>query len=298
MSSKPKNFNENGALKKAYNDSLFDSLFRNRKKVIESYPKVGGGLAIPDIPVRLGDASYTFKLKDVVDKVSCETKSGNTLRARYKRSTDNFDILYKQKVHQPFGIDSVTITPTVKYEMDKGKPKYVFASGLLYKPLGLDAHFKFNPFTYNFKASALYEEKSLGLKVAGDVKTPLDGIYKGCKYNVGAAYTLGGIGLVTLAVNDATDVTATFCGVPNKNLSYVAEAVVKGKDRSLGYTVGVQTQVDSEHEFRARFNQDNQLNVCIKKQIAGKFNIQFATLFDVSKPDMSLPAFGFKLDTK
>merc|ERR1712216_937268 len=97
------------------------------------------------------------------------------------------------------------------------------------------------------------------------------------------------------ALNCGGDLTVNHSWKVDKALMLAHEVVKKGKDGSWGYCGGLAYDIDNEHQIRARCNESAQLNVGVKKSVANKFNIQFATMWDLKKPDFGLPAFGFKV---
>lgn len=295
--SKKGGFAENDSLKENFKASLFKNLFKERKKLLDGYPAVAKGLAFPEPSVKVGGAAYTFKTSDVVDKITC--KSGDKeFNARYKKTTKEWDLSMKQKINSEVSV-------LCKYEeRSQGSPCYVV--GADFNKFGILSNFKYNPFTGNLKGSMLYNAKdvvegvTLGLDFKGTSACLAD--INHLKFNIGASYDCGSAGVAAVAFNNRGMLTLNHMIQMDKKLAFGLEFVQPTNQLSLPanpLTMGASYKVDSEHEIRARLNKKGDLNICIDKKFGPGFNLLFATVVNVAKPDVvKAPSFGFKVVAK
>lgn len=321
--SKPGSFADNGSTKEVFKASLFKNLLGARKSLLDggSYPAVSKGLKFPDPNVSFSHAAYTFKTTDTCDKVTYNGGGDQSVEARYKKDTRNWDIVYKQR----FGKDLLGFPGfigMIKYEeraSAAGQPAYVFGAeftrGLLnIDPLNaLQANVKYNPSTGLVKGSAIYNcgEFVKGLRVGGDLKVkaadatkalanPLGG---GLAFNVGACMNHGSaLGTTMLAFNNTGLVTASHVMELSKGFTGAVELVQSTNNGPVKAPIVLAAgyKLDSQHTLKGRLNKDGQLNLVLDKSFSPKFNMLFSTCVDVSNPDsiFRAPALGVKVVAK
>lgn len=293
---------ENDSVNGLYKGSLFKSLFKDRKVLLDGYPAVKKGLAFPEPCLKFGSSSYTFKTTDVVDKVSCK-HDDKEFQARYKKKTEQFDL--SCKVNCCPGVYTL-----MKYEeraLSAG-PAYVVGLDILKGAVALNG--KFNMHTGAVKASALWNtQDSLvkGLKIAGDYKLAnvyaISNVFN--SYNLGFSYATGA-GLTAVAFNGEKQlITLNHSLQVDKKISAILEAVVgASKEKTPAVAVGIGYQLDKEHQLRVRVNHNAQIQCCIKKDFSPNLSLLAATTVDLGPKSsgltglMTTPAFGFKVVTK
>lgn len=294
-------FQNNESVDGLYKASLFKSLFKDRKVLLDGYPAVKKGLAFPEPCLKFGSSSYIFKTTDIVDKIACKHED-KEFQARYKKETGKFDV--SCKVNCCPGVFGL-----VKYE-ERGSssgPAYVIGFDLLKGALAWNS--KFNLQTGSLKASALFnaEDTVKGLKLAADYR--LNDVLSGPKdilgqYNVGFSYA-SGAGLTAVAFNgDKQLVTLDHSLQVDTKLSAIVETVVGigAGAKAPAASLGVGYQLDREHQLRARVNQNAQVQVCVKKDFSPNLSLLCATCVDLQGKGglaaLMKPAFGFKVVTK
>jgi len=289
------NFTENDSLGGNFKASLFKTLFKDRRTLLEGYPAVKKGLAFPEPCLKFGSSTYTFKTTEVVDKVNCRFENKEFV-ARYKKDTGVWDLSFKQPLMS--GIKAL-----VKYEERGAAPCYVFGVDAVKGPLQWNA--KVNPASGQVKKSWLYNCNDIakGVTFAGDCKLNLFTLsdFSKCKWNVGLSYA-SGAGLTAAAFNHNKIVTVNHSLNLDKGTQAILELAASVGDvkATSPLTVGVAHQYDKEHQIRVRGNQKGQVQVCVKKDFSPSLSVLFATCLDASDPKnlTRVPAFGFKVCTK
>ncbi|CAD7941045.1 unnamed protein product [Amoebophrya sp. A120] len=288
-------FSETDTTGGVYKGSLFKSLFKDKKTVLEGYPAVKKGLAFPEPCLKFGSSTYTFKTTDVVDKISCKYDD-KELTARYKKGTGKWDLFCKVKYCPGFFLFT-------KYE-EKGEPLpyYVCGTDIASGPLSLNL--KGNAGTGLLKTSCLYDAKDVlaGLKVAADFKCNMMDLNPALfGYNLGCSYA-SPAGTTVLAVGSKKKATLNHSVAIDAKTTAVMEVVASlgGDKGAMPLSLGVCHQYDKQHQLRVRTNQAGQVQCCLKKDFSPNLSLLMATCVDVkdSKSMLKTPSFGFKVVTK
>lgn len=285
MKSSAPNFNENGALNGAYKASLYKTLFNSRKALLSGYPGVKKGLALPDLKMKFGTATYTFKAGEVVDKIGASA-DGKEFQARYKKDAGKWDIVWKQKCRD--------MNVICKYE-ERGNSAPSWLVGGTYdinKLAKVDC--KLNLYSRVIKKSMLMnmDDYVPGLKFACDVKaTPTEGAmgWKTDKWNAGMLY-VHKLGSTAVGMNEKKVISLCHAYAIDKCTNFAIDAYTSG------IVVGIGRKLDDNHTLKVRVNSGGQVQGKVEKKF-GNLTIEMATCVDVHKKEtmMALPAFGFKI---
>lgn len=289
MKSSAPNFNENGSLNGAYKASLYKTLFNSRKALLSGYPGVKKGLALPDLKMKFGTATYTFKAGEEVDKIGASA-DGKEFQARYKKNAAKWDVVWKQKCKD--------MNVICKYE-ERGNSAPSWLVGGTYdinKLAKVDC--KFNLYSRVVKKSLLLnmDDYVPGMKFGCDVKaTPSDSstAWKTDKWNVGMLYAHK-FGSTAVGMNEKHVISCCHAYAIDKNTNFAIEAFKSGEEWPV--VVGFGRKLDDNHTLKIRCNSAGQVQGKVEKKF-GNLTIEMATCVDVHKKEtmMALPAFGFKI---